>query len=558
MAKRKLVAASVPQLSQTVREITSERAGSMSEAERKDLHELLTVTAAALSEDESRKAEAAKSAEAQRVAKRQRVAAASKDAGARLNMGALQCLKGDVAAKCIAFLRAEDFRSLAQIKCDEVSAGVLRSGVAMACAAIAPYASPPQLTLGTCGWEPLAVLEDAMARADSFYASQPRRPWARLLRVRARSSLVVGGVLPAPNPAFESDDEGPIQDCQTFHLDIASYCSLDDCPVTAPRPRCERDATVAAAVFEILRRAPDKLVAKARHWLEQWLRKFLESDSLLRTIGRSRDGDKVVLTQTRLWLLFVAGFAPAMKAAFESARLVETVNALAQAFGKACRYGHDGSLLADRTHLYRWRETAHAALEALLSCTKTTNVGVYDTQCRHLWNFLNLFCCGASRIRTFLLPADVMWDTIVAWDPETPILAWATGKLDPVWIGGLNGEEPHGLACLHGLESMIYCMNWLALCLPAVARRVLSLGGLEACERVLASDVRLASATSRHNIENLHATLLDSTRPPKKAKSRAEIAFDRERDRQTRLHLGWPEDLEVPLGDSHTIRTLYD
>ena len=63
MAKRKLVAASVPQLSQTVREITSERAGSMSEAERKDLHELLQVTAAALSTDESLKADAAKSAD---------------------------------------------------------------------------------------------------------------------------------------------------------------------------------------------------------------------------------------------------------------------------------------------------------------------------------------------------------------------------------------------------------------------------------------------------------------------------------------------------------------
>ena len=98
MAKRKLVAASVPQLTQTLREITSERAGSMSEAERKDLHELLQVTAAALNTDESLKADAVKSAEAQRVAKRQRVAAASKDAGARLNMGALQCLKGDVAA----------------------------------------------------------------------------------------------------------------------------------------------------------------------------------------------------------------------------------------------------------------------------------------------------------------------------------------------------------------------------------------------------------------------------------------------------------------------------
>ena len=54
---------------------------------------------------------------------------------------------------------------------------------------------------------------------------------------------MVGGVLPAHNPAIVSDDEGPIQECQTFHLDIASYCGLDDCPVTAPSPRCERDAT---------------------------------------------------------------------------------------------------------------------------------------------------------------------------------------------------------------------------------------------------------------------------------------------------------------------------
>ena len=113
-------------------------------------------------------------------------------------------------------------------------------------------------------------------------------------------------------------------------------------------------------------------------------------------------------------------------------------------------------------------------------------------------------------------------------------------------------EHPERAAVtLHGFESMIYTINWLALCLPAVARRVLSLGGLEACERVLASGVRLESGTSR-NIENLRATLLESTRPPKKA--RAPDAFDRERERQTRLHLGWPEDLEVPLGDLHTVR----
>ena len=68
------------------------------------------------------------------------------------------------------------------------------------------------------------------------------RRWRVVLRHRDGSGLDRRS-LPAPNPAFVSDDEGPIQECQTFHLDIASYCGLDDCPVTAPSPRCERDAT---------------------------------------------------------------------------------------------------------------------------------------------------------------------------------------------------------------------------------------------------------------------------------------------------------------------------
>ena len=119
----------------------------MTETERKEIYQLISAAASALSDDDRRKgavataaAAAAKTAEAERFAKRQRVAVASKDAGARINMGALRCLKGDVAAKCLAFLRAEDFRSLAQIKCDEVSAGVLRSGVSKACDALVPYA----------------------------------------------------------------------------------------------------------------------------------------------------------------------------------------------------------------------------------------------------------------------------------------------------------------------------------------------------------------------------------------------------------------------------------
>ena len=82
----------------------------------------------------------------------------------------------------------------------------------------------------TCGRTTGARCRARPAPASMACCARPPR-W-----VRARSSLVVGGVLPAPNPDFVSDDEGPIQECQTFHLDIASYCGLDD-DDTLPRNR---------------------------------------------------------------------------------------------------------------------------------------------------------------------------------------------------------------------------------------------------------------------------------------------------------------------------------
>ena len=529
MAKRKLVAASVPQLTQTLREITSERAGSMSEAERKDLHELLTVAATALSEDESRKADVAKSAEAARIAKRQRVTTASKDAGARLNMGALQCLKGDVAAKCLAFLRAEDFRSLAQIKCDEVSAGVLRSGVSKACDAIAPYASPPQLMLGS-GWQPLAVLEDAMARADSFYASQPRRPWFRLLRVRPLSMVGEAGT-----PDFESDDDeqgnGP-NHCMPFVIDMASYCRLDG-PVTVPRPRCECFTTVAAAVVEILRRAPDKLVRHAPEWLGQFLEAFLQPDSS----GLGYDGDDVVPTQTRLWLLSAAGFAPAIWEAFRRARLVATVNALADGVVTVRDDGHMKSILAaERVHLLQWRDAVLTGLWALLSCMRREDGSLRDRQCTRVWDYMRCFCYAAHRIHIYLLPPDVMWTTISRLDPDTPIIAWGLSKM----------SEATMIA-----DHVCDVMKHLARHVPAAARRILSLGGLETCERVMDGDYIRPKALFRSVVKELRSALLEATRPPPEPtqKSLSILRMEEEGRKHTNKLIGWPDDLEAPVGD---------
>ena len=527
-------------MTEALHAIREQRAGSMTESERKEIYQLISAAASALSADDRRKgavataaAAAAKTAEAERFAKRQRVAVASKDAGARLNMGALQCLKGDVAAKCLAFLRAEDFRSLAQIKCDEVSAGVLRSGVSKACDAIAPYASPPQLMIGS-GWEPLAVLEDAMARADSFYASQPRRPWFRLLRVRPLSMVGEAGT-----PDFESDDEGGFQRCTPFNMNMTSYCNLDDCPVTAPRPRCERDATVAAAVVEILRRAPDKLARHARTWLADWLSKYLEGDNPL--AGLCLDGETPVPTQTRLWRLSAAGFAPAMKAAFEQARLVATVNALADGFLAVRETGHLTAILAaDRVHLYQWRDLARVALEALLSCTSREDGSQNERQFVRLWDFLRPFCFAVSRIHVWLLPPDVMWSTICQWDPDTPIIAWGVSQMtEPASIVDDKARRVARLSCV---------MRHLARYVPAAARRILSLGGLEASDSLLDSDVL---SLQRHikAIKELRDTLLDATRPPAEP---TQGSFPGYMSKHTNQLIGWPDDLDPPLGDPYS------
>ena len=93
-----------------------------------------------------------------------------------------------MAAKAFAFLRAEEFRRLASIKCFHSAGGAkcLRAGVKAACAEIAPYASPPQLTLALRGYEPLAVLEDIASRSSEFLANPD--PEA-LLRVRLIAPL---------------------------------------------------------------------------------------------------------------------------------------------------------------------------------------------------------------------------------------------------------------------------------------------------------------------------------------------------------------------------------
>jgi hypothetical protein len=174
----------------SVKRIAKARAGLMSPEERQELYGLVAATMEALTRDEATKQKKADDRASEHAAKKRRAAKASiPDAGARVEGGGiLGRLPYVVASRAFAFLRAEEFRRLASIKCFQRDGGakVLRAGVKAACAEIAPYASPPQLTLALRGYEPLAVLEDIAARSSEFLANPD--PEA-LLRVRLIAPL---------------------------------------------------------------------------------------------------------------------------------------------------------------------------------------------------------------------------------------------------------------------------------------------------------------------------------------------------------------------------------
>ena len=511
-------------MTEALHAIRKQRAGSMTETERKEIYQLISAAASALSDDDRRKgavataaAAAAKTAEAERFAKRQRVAVASKDAGARLNIGALRCLKGDVAGKCLAFCNAEDFRSLLQIKCDEVSKGVLRSGVAKACDALAPYASPPQLTLGTCGWEPLAVLEDVMARADAFFNSA-RRPWYRLLRVTAPGVYdhdeLDEGVPPAGIQAFDSsDDEGPVLTTHGFWRDMEEYCSLTDSAATVPRARWDQETTVVATLVEILRRAPDKLVRRVPRWPATWVSQVLE-------MGVDVDFDEFVYRQGAprrqrkdlVALLSAAGFAPALAHAIPRARRKDTLNALVDALLEPIKDSEGDSFesfLVEQSLLSGWRDAARVALVALLRSTRVEDSR--DQQCKGVWKFIESFQSNELGLSTKskVLSADDIWPAIVAEDPENSVISWAVGQIDPAVVDGQDFYCHVGKMC--------DAMEYLAYHVPAAAQVMLSLGTLEACARVRDSkDIRV----NRHiadDVDSLHRTLMRATRPPEES-----------------------------------------
>ena len=141
----------------SVKRIAKARAGLMSPEERQELYGLVAATMEALTRDEQTKQRRADDRASEHAAKKRRAEkAAVPDAGARVEGGGiLGRLPYVVASKAFAFLRAEEFRRLASIKCFQRDGGakVLRAGVKAACAEIAPYASPPQLTLALRGYE---------------------------------------------------------------------------------------------------------------------------------------------------------------------------------------------------------------------------------------------------------------------------------------------------------------------------------------------------------------------------------------------------------------------
>ena len=187
-------------------------------------------------------------------------------------------------------------------------------------------------------------------------------------------------------------------------MTIQSYCALRDCPTTSPSPRCEKFATVAAALIEILRRAPDELVRRAPlGWLRQWFRSFVLSEKM----NEQCEQCGIKATQPSLSLLSAAGFAPALQAALKRAQSVETVVELSASYLTVLSgeniAGHMESLLPERSHVRQWLDAARAVFEALVSWPPLPDGSLVSAkskriQCKLVWSFMHKFSCGAWHV----------------------------------------------------------------------------------------------------------------------------------------------------------------
>ena len=461
-----------------MKRLAKARAGLMSPEERQDLYGLVAATMEALTRDEATKQKKADDRASEHAAKKRRAEkAAVPDAGARVEGGGiLGRLPYVVAAKAFAFLRAEEFRRLASIKCFHSAGGakVLRAGVKAACSEIAPYASPPQLTLALRGYEPLAVLEDIAARSSEFLANPD--PEA-LLRVRLIAPLHGADIFST-----------------SFTMSFADYCLLRDCPVTNPRPRCERDVTVAGSVLEILRREPDVFVRTAPDWLGEWLRKFLRDDD----VYRATTDDP---SSSRFLMLDAAGFAPALRGAVTRASRARTARKLADALRDVLRDPDAATALVDDpARAARWRAAVRACLRKLLTHVKRRDQ-FDDGTCTSLWR-----CVDATVIRSsgsYLLSSDEVWDEITRADPDATVVTWAIGK-----ISGAANDDP-----TFENYSVVSALQSLARYSKPVARKLVALGALGACARVRDGTVR-SSKLFGSTVDQLYAKLEASTRPP--------------------------------------------
>ena len=476
----------IPETTECLQKLWQYGKVSLSPTDRQQLHKLLSATAEVLASDSDRRRSEAKSAaKSERRAKRQRADAAAKnDAGARL--GALRHLKGDAAAKCLSFLRADDFRNLASIKCcrDEGSKRVLRAGVKLACEAISPYADLPQLVLGTRGYEPLAVLEDSQDRAESFLTPRMLEDenWHRF--TRSSSSQGYGN----------------------YMMSLDQYCASDS-GACNPRPRCERYATVAAAVIEIIRRVPHEFSRRTQwNWLGEWIESFVAEDEF------RLDSDT---SPSRLELLDGAGFATMIRDVFQSTVVTQAMRErLSKGFQAALRSAEESTFVTEPARLKRWRDAGLAVLELTLSPIRGADGVLNDDNCLAIYDFIHSlvwFLTRGGEVTVAKIRKDIdlmaLWGVILDADREAGLFSYSLGFLTKP---NLKNDD---LGLWVNIELMFLELAKLACYSPPIAARLIALGAMETCERVLNGEIRTCPRV-KSGIDSLYSSLMDATYYP--------------------------------------------
>ena len=183
-----------------------------------------------------------------------------------------------------------------------------------------------------------------------------------------------------------------------------------------------------------------------------------------------------------------------------------TRDRLCKGFQAALRTADESTLAftSEPTRLKRWRDAGIAVLELTLLPIRGADGVLDDDKCLAIFDFIQSlvwFLMGKKWKDTDL---NAVWGVILDADREAGLFSYSLGF---VTKGRKNDDM-----LVTNTELMLIVLDQLARYSPAIAARLIALGAMEICERVLNGEIRTFPRV-KSGINDLYSSLMDATYP---------------------------------------------